>query len=151
MPRKATNDRVTHEMLHHRVEGLKLYGYPKPKWIEFCERLLPEGYTITLYEARRTHSKYINVSRGKAPSFKVRFSNHAPILSREINGDCDFFVGRTNLSTTTTSDALAAVFRHFSKYPLDAPPLEEDYIEDVEDPRDTMSPLRYINTEGYAP
>lgn len=82
------------------------------KWIQFCRRMIQAGLTVHLYEARQTVSKYITVSHGDR-SFKVRFSDHAPNYDRETAGDCDFFVGMTNLNTTTTGQAMQATLRHF--------------------------------------
>jgi|JI7StandDraft_1071085.scaffolds.fasta_scaffold145277_5 hypothetical protein len=108
---KATNIIVTPEFLQSRI--VPIGPYPKQKWIEFCETLMAEGYTLSLYEARATVSKYITVrSQGKA--FKVRFSNHKPIKGKEMAGDCDFFVGRTHTGVRTTGDALIAVREFFS-------------------------------------
>ncbi|WP_435008006.1 hypothetical protein P12x_005273 [Tundrisphaera lichenicola] len=115
--RKATNDAVTLPMLVKRTDILKNAGYDKPKWIGFCETLLDRGYILTLYEARQTFSKYITVSMAGHKPFKVRFSNHKPIAQRELNGDCDFFVGVTNLCVTNTSQALIAVEKHFQQEP----------------------------------
>lgn len=114
---KATNERVTQELLDARAQRSIKAGFGKQKWVMFCEELLKRGYTLELYEARRTVSKYITISHPDAPGkrFKVRFSNHEPIKYREIAGDCDFFVGRTHLSTTTTRDAYYAVVRFFGK------------------------------------
>lgn len=112
---KLNGDRVTEQMLNHRVKALAANGYPKAKWIRFCEVLMAEGYALTIYEARRTVSKYITVMYPGAPSFKVRFSNHRPIAEREAAGDCDFFVGRTNLAVTHSRQALDAVRKHFGR------------------------------------
>lgn len=110
---KATNDRVTPQLLTHRAQGLAKAGYTKPKWIIFCEVLLKRGYTVELYETRRTVSKYITVKLDGFKPFKVRFSNHKPIPQRELEGDCDFFVGHTNLTITNTKQAFEAVTKHF--------------------------------------
>lgn len=46
-------------------------GYPKARWIGFCETMLGLGYSLKMYEVER--SKYITVfNLGR--SFKVRFS-----------------------------------------------------------------------------
>lgn len=87
-------------------------GYAKPKWVHFCERMLSVGLTVSLYEARKTRSKYITISNGNR-SYKVRFSDHRPILWREDSGDCDFFVGVSNRSVTTTDQAIAATLCYF--------------------------------------
>lgn len=111
---KATNMAVTAAFLQQRYERSAKLGFQKQRWIEFCERLIADGFSLTLYEARRTASKYITVTKG-GRSFKVRFSNHKPIKGRELAGDCDFFVGMTHTGTRTTHDALAAVAQHFAQ------------------------------------
>lgn len=111
---KANNLAMTSTYLTVRAARSAALGYSKPRWIEFCEVALRRGFAVSLYEARRTFSKYVTLRKdGKA--FKVRFSNHKPIKSREVGKDCDFFVGVTNLSVTTTDDALRAVAAHFGE------------------------------------
>lgn len=111
------NDRyLTADYLASRAHGLAAAGYSKPKWIRFCEVLLAEGYEVWGYEARQTVSKYITVGYpGNRCRFKVRFSNHKPIKERELQGDCDFFVGITNLRTTHSRQALDAVRAYFNR------------------------------------
>ncbi len=101
--------------LADRGENTMRAGYAKPKWISFCETMIKEGFMVKFYEANKTVSKYITVIKPNShlKPFKVRFSDHAPIRSREENKDCDFFVGRTNFTVSTTSDAIMAVFEHF--------------------------------------
>ena len=112
---KADNTKLTKEFLSERYERARKHGYDqKAKWIEFSEYLIDKGYTLYLYEARQTFSKYITIRKHGYSPFKVRFSNHKPIQYRELNGDCDFFVGVTNLSVTTTKDAIYAVEKHFN-------------------------------------
>lgn len=113
MVNKATNLKVTPVYLASRSGDLAKRGYEKPKWIVFCECLLSKGLTVHLYEARKTFSKYVTVSDASGRSFKVRFSNHKPIASREARGDCHFFVGVTNQKVTTTGMALDATLKHF--------------------------------------
>lgn len=108
--KKITNKYLTFELLKQKTS--KKYG--KQKWIIFAEELLNKGFKVSLYEARRTFSKYLTVEKdGKY--FKVRFSNHKPIKERELNNDCDFFVGVTNYKVTTTEDALKAVYNFFEE------------------------------------
>ena len=113
---KATNMRITPHYLEVRSQAAISKGYSKQKWVEFCEVMIGLGYTVTLYEARRTFSKYITVSHkmsGKKKQFKVRFSNHRPIAVREAAKDCDFFVGVSNFKTTTTAQAIEATKAFF--------------------------------------
>lgn len=114
---KAKDEIVTYDFLQDRYERACRAGYEeKAKWILFCEQLLEEEYTLYLYEAQQTYSKYITVYRDDSmKTFKVRFSNHKPLLWRELSKDCDFFVGVTNRTVTTTEQALEAVRRHFGK------------------------------------
>lgn len=114
MEHKATNRPLDHDYLSARAFGVVQKGFEVPMWIRFCQALLNEGYSLTLYEARKTVSKYVTVSDGQR-QFKVRFSNHKPIQARELSVDCDFFVGVTNLGVTNTSAAMAAVDAFFSK------------------------------------
>lgn len=108
--RELENKKVTLELLSSKTAN----NYPKQKWIMFCEYFLQKGYELTLYEARRTVSKYITISNG-IKSCKIRFSNHKPILEREINQDCDFFVGRTNLQVSTARDVAIKVNKFFKE------------------------------------
>ena len=104
--KRAYNESVTADMLNARATWSQERGYPKQKWIQFCETMLADGFSVSLYEAQKTFSKYVTVSNGKQ-SFKVRFSNHRPIKRREEAGDCDFFVGVCNHVTHTTEQAVA--------------------------------------------
>jgi hypothetical protein len=112
---KLTNETVTKEYIAKRHAAYVARGFPdKAKWMIFCEMMLDRGYGVKVYEARKTVSKYITVIYNEK-EFKVRFSNHRPICAREINGDCDFFVGRTNLGVSTTAHAIVAVDRFFAQ------------------------------------
>lgn len=105
---------VTREFLERRTSRAEKSGYGKARWIEFCERMLAAGFEVSLYEARFTVSKYVTVSRD-GRTFKVRFSNHKPIRSRELKRDCDFFVGITHTGVRTTDMAVEAVLRFFAE------------------------------------
>lgn len=110
----TSNRTVTSNFLHERTASAAMRGYKKQKWIEFCERMIEAGLECSLYEARSTVSKYVTVrERRSGRSFKVRFSNHMPNLSKELEQDCDFFVGHSNTKITTTLDAIAATFSFF--------------------------------------
>lgn len=123
--KKITNKYLTFDLLKQKTS--KKYG--KQKWIIFAEELLHKGFKISLYEARRTFSKYLTVEKdGKY--FKVRFSNHKPIKERELNNDCDFFVGVTNFKVTTTEDALDAVYKFFKE--KEKKKMEKQQVADVD-------------------
>ncbi len=130
---KATNVKVTQGLLNSRINFLKANDWPKSKWIFFCEEMLRLGFTVELYEARQTKSKYCTVKRpatGKKP-FKVRFSDHKPIYHREAAGDCDFFVGVTHTGVRNTQHAINAVCAHF-EIDRNNPFSEEDRIRGME-------------------
>lgn len=112
MAKKATNKVVTTGYLKGRAEVLVRMGYSKSKWIYFCEEMLRLDFTVELYEARQTKSKYCTVKRD-GRTFKVRFSDHKPIYQREMQGDCDFFVGYTHTGIRNTHDAVNAVCNFF--------------------------------------
>jgi len=111
---KVANLQVTYEFLDKRAETSIKAGFGEQKWIQFSRRFLDAGFQVSLYEARQTVSKYITLQKD-GYDYKVRFSNHAPIKTREANADCDFFVGRTNFATTTTAEAITAAFMFFNR------------------------------------
>lgn len=113
---KAVNIPVTNTFLNSRETVTLSAGYNTPKWIEFCRYFLKAGFKIYLYEARQTVSKYITLKKEniKDVEFKVRFSNHKPIKSRELGKDCDFFVGKTHTGIRTTHDAKMAALHFFN-------------------------------------
>lgn len=102
----------------HDVEELekkyKELDIPIPKYLAFCRYALEHGYKLHLYNAQRTVSKYVTVHDGRK-RFKIRWSNHKPNFEREVSGDCDFFVGITNLGVTTTRDAWFAMLKYFEE------------------------------------
>lgn len=112
-PKKATHRPVNRDLLNHRVTYAKSLGYTKQKWVEFCEVMLDHELILTLYEARETVSKYVTVYSADK-KFRVRFSNHKPIKGRELNGDCDFFVGHTHTGIRTTTHAIHAALKFFN-------------------------------------
>lgn len=109
MKTKANFQRITSEYLESRT----YIKYPKAKWIIFCEALLDKGFTLSLYEARETNSKYIHIYKGKK-YFKVRFSDHRPPYSKVITKDCDLFVGVSLMGVIRTEQALEEVEKFFS-------------------------------------
>jgi len=118
---KATDLLVTYRFLEDRAAYLKANDWPVSKWILFARDLLEAGYTVHLYEARNTVSKYLTIiekTTGKEP-VKVRFSNHKPGQAREAQGDCDFYVGQVNDGPyQTTADARVWVEAHFHPHPM---------------------------------
>lgn len=123
--RKARNLQMTEEYLNGRQNALK--GRPS-MWLAFCRIMLRRGFTVHLYEAQFTASKYVTLAKGDK-RFKVRFSNHEPLLHREANGDCDFFVGHTNFGVTNTNGAVQASLSHFGEWNAEDPAMWDDLFE----------------------
>lgn len=78
--------------------------YPTPKYLIFIRDMILRGWAVKIYKARV--SKYVFVSRGEH-LFKIRFSNHKPLVSREDEKDCDFYVGISNRQVSTTEQIMA--------------------------------------------
>lgn len=128
---KATNVRVTPEFLEERAGEHLVKGYQPAKWIGFCKVMMGKGFYVKLYEARHTLSKYITVidPKDSRRQFKVRFSNHKPNKGKEVEGDCDFFVGVTNLGVTTTEMAITATNQFFESKTATKSPEYEDALK----------------------
>jgi hypothetical protein len=75
-------------------------GFDKPKYLRFILRMLREGWQAKLYVANKV-SKYVFVYKGDE-IYKIRFSNHKPLVSKELDNDCDFYAGISNLHVTKT-------------------------------------------------
>ena len=106
---------LTQEYLGCVSTRLARRDYPKSRWIEFCERMLAEGYTVDLREAHSTVSKYVTVwNLGR--KFTARFSNHG--ATRQDNDPVDFFVGVNSFGTTTTEQAIEAAITKLGKSPF---------------------------------
>lgn len=85
-------------------------GYKPAKWSYFCRTMINAGLKVSLYQSKTTVSKYVYVRNSNDKEFKVRFSNHKPIKTKEEANDCDFFVGIANRTVTNTDQAIEATF-----------------------------------------
>jgi hypothetical protein len=90
-----------------KVEKL-IADYPKQfspaKYLLFMGQMLKAGWKVRLYKAGI--SKYVFIEKGD-DLFKVRFSNHKPIYFREIENDCDFYVGVSHTQVSTTEQIIS--------------------------------------------
>lgn len=77
--------------------------YPTPKYLKFVKALLETGWGVSVYEARV--SKYVFVTKGDL-IYKIRFSNHKPLYHKELENDCDFYVGISHTAVHTTEQIL---------------------------------------------
>lgn len=82
-----------------------IQNYPKeyatPKYLLFIKNLLEDGWAVKLYTAGV--SKYVFCLKGDH-LYKIRFSNHKPRVDKELEEDCDFYVGVSNLAVNTTEE-----------------------------------------------
>ena len=117
---KADHERMTLKKIDQRIKNYPP-EYPTPKYMLFIKQALEAGLKVTLHEALTTRSKYVYVyNKGKC--FKVRFSNHAPALYKELVKDCDFFVGVSNSGVTTTGQAWKAALQFLGMEETNANP-----------------------------
>lgn len=83
-------------------------NYPKPfkpaKYLIFIKTMLENGWKVKLYVANKV-SKYVFIIKGD-DVFKIRFSNHLPIESKEKENDCDYYVGISHCQTSTTEEII---------------------------------------------
>lgn len=96
-----------------KIENLiKNYNprFSPPKYLHFIKDLLKDGWRVKLYTAGV--SKYVFVYKviaGEDIVYKIRFSNHKPIYEKEIENDCDFYVGISNTQACRTEDILKII------------------------------------------
>lgn len=113
MTKHPQGDPVTPELIARKVTPEYLDRWGKPKWAQFCETLLEEGFRVFLYMARRTNSKYVYVSKASGVWLKIRFSDHKANLNQEKGSDSDYYVGRGNFGAITTGQVLQEVRNYF--------------------------------------
>ncbi|MCK5061741.1 hypothetical protein KAR28_04270 [Candidatus Parcubacteria bacterium] len=65
--------------------------------------MLEAGWDVKLYVAKV--SKYVFIIRDDVV-FKIRFSNHKPLLFKEEESDCDFYVGISHKQVSTTEQLI---------------------------------------------
>lgn len=87
------------------IKQIKNYParYETPKYLLFMKWAIENKYLVKLY--RCGVSKYIFLIKDN-DVIKIRFSNHKPIKWRELEEDCDYYVGISNLQTTTTDQII---------------------------------------------
>lgn len=82
--------------------------YQTPKYLLFILEMNNLGFRVGLKEAKTTFSKYVLIEKG-TQKYKIRFSNHRSKLSRELEQDCDFYVGVGNLGVITTEQVIEQI------------------------------------------
>jgi len=73
--------------------------YATPKYMIFIKTMIEKGFKVSLYVARV--SKYVYVAKDGVVT-KIRFSNHKPIYEKEMENDCDYYVGISHKAVRTT-------------------------------------------------
>ncbi len=92
----------------------RFYTDHKPKWVRFCENLLNEGYTVLLYLAVNTESKYLTLIKNNK-MLKIRYSEHSPKLDNYIRGDIKFYIGPGDKGMYSEREVLNATRIYFRK------------------------------------
>jgi len=77
--------------------------FPKPKYLLFIDEMLKNGWRVKLHQVKV--SKYLFVTKDDE-IYKIRFSNHKPLYEREIENDCDYYVGISHKQISTTDDLI---------------------------------------------
>lgn len=83
--------------------------FPVPKYLVFIKTMIMNGWSVRLYVANKV-SKYIFIKRGEAV-YKIRFSNHKPLYEKEIENDCDFYVGMSHTQCSTTEEIMQKLLK----------------------------------------
>lgn len=86
--------------------------YPTPKYLTFIRNMLEDGWAVKLYTSGV--SKYVFCLKGEH-LYKVRFSNHKPRVDKELEEDCDFYVGISNLAVNTTEEIEKILKQNFNQ------------------------------------
>lgn len=94
-------------------------NYPKryqtPKYLSFIRNMLEDGWKVKLYEAGV--SKYVFVVKDQC-IFKIRFSNHKPIYSKQQENDCDYYVGISHKDARTAEDVEETIKNNYQQSPF---------------------------------
>jgi len=99
---------------YHRAKGCRLQKinkmienypskFPTPKYLIFIKTMIENGWRVKLLKIKV--SKYVFVLKNEK-IFKIRFSNHKPIHYKELENDCDFYVGISHEQVTTTEQLI---------------------------------------------
>lgn len=94
-----------------RIQSYSGTSFEAPKYLRFILRMLREGWRVKLYIPHSNKiSKYVFVYR-EGKIFKIRFSNHKPIIQKELDNDCDFYAGISNLRVMTTEQIAKIILK----------------------------------------
>ena len=100
--------RWSDEKINKAIENYNK-NFKTPKYLQFMKTMVTEGWKVGIYQAGV--SKYIFITKGPK-IYKIRFSNHLPAYEREMEDDCDFFVGIARKQTLTTEQVAHKILTH---------------------------------------
>ena len=99
---------ITKQYLNNFIPTYHKKGYPTPKWIQFCIAMIDLGWSVKLYRAKTTYSKYVYIIK-RNKSLKIRFSNHRASFNKEMSSDSDYYVGVGNNGIITTEELIEII------------------------------------------
>ena len=70
--------------------------------------MIENGWECRVYKVRI--SKYVFITKGDE-IYKIRFSNHKPIYYKELENDCDFYVGVSHTQVSTTEQIISKLIK----------------------------------------
>jgi len=97
--------------------------YSTPKFLLFIRDMVKKGWEVRLHTVKV--SKYVFVYRDNL-IFKIRFSNHKPIRSKQFQRDSDFYVGISHkgkaLLTEDVAQIITQKWEDYSPMPTNSNP-----------------------------
>lgn len=103
-------EKLTKKYLKGLAPSYKKKGYNVPKWIIFSYAMISDGWDVYLIRSKSTVSKYVYILKGKK-ELKIRFSNHKANFHKEMQNDCNFYVGVGHKGVVTTEELIAKLRR----------------------------------------
>lgn len=127
LAKKCKAEKINKEIEEYK----KRTGYNAPKYLNFIADMIADGWSVKLYKGGlKRVSKYVFV-RKNGYLAKIRFSNHLPIKGRELESDCDFYVGISHLQTSTTEEVREKINREYNdciKHESTRPKVRDSYV-----------------------
>lgn len=91
----------------------RFYTVKKPSWVKFCEKLLNKNFFVVLYiPVIKTLSKYLIIIKN-SKIMRLRYSDHAPLLSSWLNGSIDLYIGSSQKGMLNEKEAMKLIEFYF--------------------------------------
>lgn len=100
LAKPITCQKVNREIKHYPQK------FPVPKYLLFIKKMIDSGWKVKLYKAGV--SKYVFIVKGN-DIFKIRFSNHRPLYYKELEEDCDYYVGVSHFQVLNTEKLIQKI------------------------------------------